>query len=121
MNSMSRLFVPVTACALTFAAFGCENQHPMNIPTTAMIASQGNGVVTSTAQHDGMVYVYDVNGDRLDYSGPVMMGDTITVNTDQNMIMVNSKTVATKTLNQGNKHRIYFDSNPMNMPEHHME
>ena len=105
----SHFVVPLAACAMTFAVFGCENQHPMNIPSSAMISTQGNGVVSSTAQHDGMVYVYDVNADKLDYSGKVMAGDAISVNTDQNTIMINAQTVQSKTLNTGNKHRIYFD------------
>ena len=93
MRSARVLFVPIATCAMSLAMFGCENQHPMNIPSTAMISTQGNGVVSGIAQHDGMVYVYDVGADRLDYSGPVVSGDSVTVNTDQNAIMVNAKTV----------------------------
>jgi hypothetical protein len=115
MRLVNRLIVPMAACAVSLAIFGCENQHPMNIPPTALISTEGNGVVTATAQHDGTVYVYDVGADRLDYSGMIMQGDTVTVNTEQNEILVNSKPVQTKTLNQGNKHRVYFDTTPMKM------
>ncbi|MBV8780355.1 MAG: hypothetical protein JO353_03060 [Phycisphaerae bacterium] len=120
MFNLSRLLVPVVAGALVIGAVGCENQHPLNIPATAMIATSGNGTVTSTALHDGSVYVYDVNADRLDYSGPVVRGDTVTVNTDNNEILINSQVKATKMLNTGNKHRIYFDLNPV-LTRHAME
>ena len=49
MRTANRLLVHIAACALSLAVYGCENQHPMNIPTTAMIATQGNGVLSTTA------------------------------------------------------------------------
>ena len=110
MNRLSALCVPLLAAGFTLSITACENMHPNNIPATSMLGTEGNGTVVATAQHSGTVYVYDVGADRIDYSGPVIRGDTVTVNTDSNEIMINSIPKATKTLNTGNKHRIYFDS-----------
>jgi len=91
---------------------GCENAHPANIPENALMGSEGNGVLASTAPQDGHVYVYDVGGDRMVYSGAVAKGQSVVVNTDQNMITVDGKVRADHILNQGDKHRIYFDETP---------
>ncbi len=102
------LTVPIAACAFLLVA-GCENMHPNNIPGNAMLMAEGNGVLASTAPHDGTVYVYDVGADRLIYSGAVTKGQVVTVNTDQNKVLVNGEVRSDRTLNQWNKHRIYFD------------
>ncbi len=74
-----------------------------------MVISEGNGVLTATATHAGTVYIYDVNGDRVVYSGAVASGQSVQVNTDQNKIMVDGQVRADRILNQWDKHRIYFD------------
>ena len=117
MTTVRQFAVP----AMIFAAFlcaGCENEHPANIPGNAMMTSEGNGVIAATAPHDGTVYIYDVNGDRVVYSGAVAKGQVVTINTDHNQITIDGQVKADRILNQWDKHRIYFDNTPVTVHEH---
>ena len=112
MTVVRHFAIPVAVLA-AFALAGCENEHPNNIPGVAQMNVQGNGVITATAPHDGTVYVYDVGADRVIFSGAVAKGQVITVNTDQNKVLVDNQVRSDRTLNQWNKHRIYFDDTPL--------
>jgi hypothetical protein len=117
--TISRHFaVPATVLAALFLIAGCENDHPANIPPDAMLSSEGNGLLTQTAARDGTVYIYDVNADRVVYSGAVAKGQVVTINTDQNKITIDGQVRADRILNQWNKHRIYFDDAPVTVHEH---
>lgn len=117
MTRLRQFAVPATILA-AFLLAGCENDHPANVPENAMLSSEGNGVLTATATHDGTVYLYDINADRVVYSGAVARGQVVTINTDQNKITVDGQVRADRILNQWNKHRIYFDESPVVVHEH---
>ena len=117
MNALRQFAVPAVLVA-AFFVMGCENDHPANIPTNAMLSSEGNGILTATAPHDGTVYIYDVNGDRMVYSGAVAKGQVVTINTDQNKVTVDGQVKADRILAQWDKHRIYFDDAPVTIREH---
>jgi hypothetical protein len=116
--SAIRQFAVSIFCLSAFLVMGCENDHPANIPENAMLSSEGNGVLTATAPHDGTVYIYDVNGDRMVYSGAVARGQVVSINTDQNKVLVDGQVRADRILAQWNKHRIYFDEAPVAIREH---
>jgi hypothetical protein len=86
---------------------GCATDRWSNIPANATVASSGNDHLSYTAPSYGRIWVYDATSDRLDYSGPVSINDTVTVDPATNVVAINSHTVADK-LNQGDQHRIYF-------------
>jgi hypothetical protein len=117
MFSLRRFAVPVALLA-AFLVMGCENEHPANIPENALLSSEGNGVLTATAPHDGNVYLYDVNADRVVYSGAIAKGQVVSVNTDADKVTIDGQVRADRTLNQWNKHRIYFDDTPVTVHEH---
>jgi len=116
--SLLRQIGVLTLCFAAILVVGCENEHPANIPGDAMLNSEGNGLLAATAPHDGTVYIYDVNGDRVVYSGAVAKGQVVTLNTDQNKITVDGQVRADRILNQSDKHRIYFDDSPVVVREH---
>ena len=64
--------------------------------------------MTYTATTDGTVWVYDVNNDRIDYSGSLMANQSLVVNPDTKQITVDARVVSDKTMSSGAQHRIYF-------------
>jgi hypothetical protein len=86
---------------------GCESDRMSNIPANATIASSGDDRLSYTASTDGTIWVYDVSNDRIDYSGPIAMNESVSVDPHNNTVMVNSRVVTDK-LKDGAKHRIYF-------------
>jgi hypothetical protein len=102
-------YLAIPTCVLATALFfGCQTDRVNNIPPSAMLASSGNAQLTYTAQSDGTVWVYDVNNDRIDYSGPLMANQSIVVDSTTRQITVDGRIVSDKTLNSGAQHRIYF-------------
>ena len=112
MFTLRHLAFPVALCTV-LCVVGCENMHPNSIPPQAMLSTEGNGLITATAPRDGTVYVYDVGADRLVYSGAVTKGQVVTVNTNDNRIVVDNQARSEHTLNTWNKHRVYFDNTPL--------
>jgi len=94
---------------LALAIFGgCQEDRINNIPPGATLSSSGNSQLTYTSSSDGTVWVYDVNNDRIDYSGTLLAGQSVVVNPDTRQITVDSRIVSDKAMNQGAQHRIYF-------------
>jgi hypothetical protein len=86
---------------------GCASDRMSNIPDNAIIASSGNDRLSYTAPSYGTIWVYDVNNDRIDYSGPVAPNDSVAVDPGVTSVTVNGRVVTDK-LNKDSKHRIYF-------------
>jgi hypothetical protein len=99
-------FPLVGALALVILS-GCATDAFSNIPGNATIASSGDDHLSFTAQTSGTVWVFDVNNDRIDYSGPVAANDSVTVDPGSNSIKVNGQVVTDK-LDKNSKHRIYY-------------
>jgi hypothetical protein len=89
---------------------GCESDRMSDIPANATIASSGDDRLSYTASTDGTIWVYDVTNDRIDYSGPIAMNESVSVDPHNNTAMVNGRVVTDK-LKDGAKHRIYFVPN----------
>ena len=97
---------------LALAIFGgCQEDRINNIPPGATLSSSGNSQLTYTSSSDGTVWVYDVNNDRIDYSGTLLAGQSVVVNPDTRQITVDARIVSDKAMNQGAQHRIYFEPN----------
>jgi archaellum component FlaF (FlaF/FlaG flagellin family) len=86
---------------------GCESDRMSNIPTNATIASSGDDRLSYTASTDGTIWVYDVSNDRIDYSGPIAMNESVTVDPHTKTVTVNGRVVSDK-LDGSAKHRVYF-------------
>jgi hypothetical protein len=104
-----RSMVMPTIWILALAIFGgCQEDRVNNIPAGATLSTSGNAQMTYTAIADGTVWVYDVNNDRIDYSGPLMANQSLVVNPDTKQITVDARVVSDKAMNAGAQHRIYF-------------
>ena len=98
---------------LALAIFsGCQEDRINNIPSNATVAASGDSHLTYAPTVDGTVWVYDVNNDRIDYSGPLMANQSLVINPDTKQILVDARVVSDKTLSSGDQHRIYFLASP---------
>lgn len=88
---------------------GCSHERHEEIPTTAMMAVEGDERLSYTAPHDGKVYVYDVNDDRMLYSGDVKEGDAVTVDPEKSLILIEGRTAMEDGVRDGHRHRVFFD------------
>ena len=86
---------------------GCADRGS-NIPPDANKVAEGNDFLSYEAPHDGIIYVYSANSDRLVYSGPIQHGQRIELQPDHDQIVVGDRVVQDKTPNIHDQHRIYF-------------
>lgn len=99
----------LVASALVFVVAGCAVERPEEVPGDALLVSEGQDTLAFRATSDGRVYVYDVNGDRIVYSGEIRRGETIKVDAEKNRVSIADRTVFEKGLAWNNQHRLYFD------------
>lgn len=110
MSKSRAIAIPMAFALATAIFFGCQQDRINNIPPSATLASSGNSQLTYTAQNDGTVWVYDVNNDRIDYSGSLLSNQSIVVDSSSRQITVDGRIVSDKAMNSGAEHRIYFQA-----------
>jgi hypothetical protein len=94
--------------AVAVGGWGCAAEHPSLVPAEAQVVTSGQGRLAYTAPHDGMVYVYNVDADKLLYSSPIKEGQSVVVDPTANRIMLNGRVVMNKEFGSGTK-KVYFD------------
>ena len=107
---MTRLCQIAAPALLGLSLFvgGCAHERHEEIPASATMAVEGDERLVYAAPHDGKVYVYDVNDDRMVYSGDVEQGDDVTVEPDKNVVLVEGRTAIEDGVRNGHRHRIFF-------------
>jgi hypothetical protein len=108
MSKSRAIAIPMCWAFVAALFFGCQQDRMNNIPPSATLASSGNSQLTYTAQSDGTVWIYDVNNDRIDYSGSLRANQSIVVDSTSRQITVDGRIVSDKAMNSGAEHRIYF-------------
>ncbi len=109
MTSLRNLIVPaMLGAAVAVGGWGCAAEHPSLVPATAQVVTSGQRQLSYTAPHDGMVYVYNVDNDKLLYSGPVKEGQAVVVDRQANRIMLDGRVLMNKDLGTGTM-KVYFD------------
>jgi hypothetical protein len=103
----TRIALPVSLLALLLILGGCTTDRDRQIPPTATPVSAGNDRVVYTATAAGTVWVWDSASDRILYSGPLAMNQSIAVDTQANQITVDGRVVFDKGLHSDN-YKIYF-------------
>ena len=86
-----RFALPAAFALSTLMLGACEQDRMNNVPAGATMTTSGNANLSYTAQYDGTVWVYDVNDDRIDYSGQLNANQSITVNSSNNQIQVDGR------------------------------
>ena len=100
--------VPVLWFVAVAIFAGCQEDRVNNIPSGATLSASGNSQLTYTATANGTVWVYDVNDDRVDYSGQITANQSLVINPDTRQINLDGRVVSDKTMNAGAQHRVYF-------------
>ncbi len=115
MNAFRHFAAPVVALCISAGVIGCASEPKAEqVPAGARLAMQGDQQLVYTVQDDGKVYIYDVDDGTLLYSGQVEKGQVVTVDPDEDTIMIDSRLALENDIGAGNRHRIYFkpDRNP---------
>lgn len=80
------------------------------IPADAMAVETGEGErLEHTAARDGVVYVYDVDDDRVVYVGRIREREQFRLDPGGGRGLINSRVVFRSDLNPRHRYRLYFD------------
>jgi hypothetical protein len=89
---------------------GCAD-HPSEVPADGVKVAEGNQKLLYKTPEAGTIFVYEAPDNRLIYRSAVRRGDTIELNTNDDRISVNGKTVMEKGLGSGHNYKMFFDAN----------
>jgi hypothetical protein len=78
------------------------------IPSGARILDQGKGSLTARTRAPGTIYLYDVDDQRVVWSGRVHSGQDFSVDLDKDRAVLDSEPVYRQNLERTHTHRIYF-------------
>src|SRR3954468_12344368 len=88
---------------------GCAD-HPSEVPAEGVKVAEGNQKLLYKTPESGTIFVYEDPGNRLIYRSAVRRGDTVELNTNDDRISINGKTVMEKGLGSGHTYKMFFDS-----------
>jgi hypothetical protein len=109
MYAFRHFAAPAAALCIAAGVVGCSSDpKPEQVPASAQMRVQGDQDLAYTAPSDGEVYVYDASARKLLYSGHVERGQNVTIDPDEDKIMIDGKLALEKDIHAGNRHRIYF-------------
>jgi hypothetical protein len=111
MIRLSHFAAPAMLATAMFVGLqGCAQDRADEIPASATEISTGTENVSATAPHDGMVYVWDKDANRMLYTGKVERGDTIRIDAKHNKIFMDDKLVTKRDdLINDHHYKIFFD------------
>src|SRR5687768_11026301 len=87
---------------------GCAD-HPAEVPLDGQKVAEGNSKLMYNAPRAGEVVGYEEPNKVLIYRAGVREGDTIEVDTKDDEITRNGKTVSEKKLNPNKTYKMFFD------------
>jgi len=87
---------------------GCAD-HPSEVPADGVKVAEGNQKLLYKAPEAGTIFVYQDQDNRLIYRGAIRKGDTVELNTNDDRISINGKTVMEKGLSTGRTYKMFFD------------
>ena len=111
---MSRLckFAAVGVAVVALVAGGCASEQ-LDIPSDADMVVEGNKQLTYQAPRDGTLYVYDDDANRLIYTGAISRGQTLSIDTKNDDIMIENRRATEWDLDPDHRIQVYFDERPM--------
>ncbi|HEV8290895.1 MAG TPA: hypothetical protein VGP94_03195, partial [Tepidisphaeraceae bacterium] len=93
---ISRHRIATLLVGLVFGVMvGCAD-HPSEVPPDGVKVAEGNQKLLYKTPEAGTIFVYEDPGNRLIYRSAVKRGDTIELNTNDDRISINGKTVMEK-------------------------
>lgn len=109
MFRLSQFAAPTFVGAALFVGAGCAADRPDNVPADATMISEGNKNVIATAPHDGTVYIWNRNTEKMVYTGKVARGDSVRVDAKHNKVFYNDKLAVETDLIDDHNYRVFFD------------
>src|SRR5258706_12305658 len=88
---------------------GCAD-HSSGVPADGVKVGAGKQKLFYKAPENGTIFIFECPDNRLIYRGAVRRGDTVELNTNDDRISVNGKTVMEKGLSTGQTYKMFFDS-----------
>jgi len=87
---------------------GCAD-HPSEVPPNGVKVAEGNQKLLYKPSEPGTIFIFQDPDNRLIYRGAVKRGDTVELNTNDDRISINGKTVMEKGLSSGHTYKMFFD------------
>jgi hypothetical protein len=110
----SRILTLTAPFALALMSLsGCMENRRSEIPNSATLASSGNTRVTYTAPQAGTIWIYDAQNDKIDYSGPIDMNQSVVIDPPTRQITIEGRIVSDQVISAGDEHRIFYRPNSM--------
>ena len=82
--------------------------RPAGVPTSASLKGEGKDRVEYTADTTGTLWITDVRGDKVIYSGRVMRGDRLVIDPGNGDLTLNGSLVGAKGSIGSVDHRVFF-------------
>ena len=116
MNALCKFAaLGVAACTLAASAAGCASNQS-DVPIGAKMVAEGNKKLTYQAPHDGTIYVYDDDANRLIYTGDIRRDQTLSIDTKSDDITIEGRRATEWDLDPDHRMQIYFNERPMSEP-----
>jgi len=107
--SISRHGIATLLVGLVVGVIGGCADHPSEVPAEGVKVAEGNQKLLYKAPESGTIFIYESPDNRLIYRGAIRRGDTVELNTNDDRISVNGKTVMEKGLGSGHNYKMFFD------------
>src|SRR4051812_37708521 len=108
--SISRHGIATLLVGLVVGVVGGCADHPSEVPAEGVKVAEGNQKLLYKPSEPGTIFIYESPDNRLIYRGAIRRGDTVELNTNDDRISVNGKTVMEKGLGSGHNYKMFFDS-----------
>lgn len=89
-----------------------ERLDRRGLPRDAMMLEEGRGSLSTRARDTGTIYLYDMDDNRVVWSGQIERGDRFAIDPDADSAMVNGRMVYHDDSVRRHRHQIYIDTNP---------
>jgi len=81
------------------------------VPRDAVMLQEGGGSIGVRARNNGTVYLYDIEDQRVVWSGQIRNGDRFSLDADADTAAINGRSVYHDESVRRHRHRIFIDTN----------
>ena len=97
--------------AAGLALVACQTKPPVTstLPHTSSLAASGSGNLSYRTTQAGQIYVVSITNNQLLFSGPVIAGQLIQLDTGNQQLMIDQRRVAEPDMNAKDQFEIFMD------------
>lgn len=111
MTAMRYVVVLAFVGAMAVMVAGCAIEaRPPGVSSDSEKVLSGRGELSYTAPRRGTVYVFDETTDKMIYSGRVIAGDKVRIDSSDGDIELNGKNAVENVVKAGRKYEVWFDA-----------